>query len=124
MKGLVKYLVLVAIIALFSCIVHASDFSVEIVSYTQTPITIDEYANFVLSIKNNLDTNQTIRAIPNDPSWIIDTMPKSDYLFTLSGNGEKILYVTVKPKVSENLEMNRDYIVDLNLFSEIGRAHV
>jgi hypothetical protein len=118
MKGFLKCLVLITIIAIFSCIVSAADFSVEIASYTKTSITTSEYANFVLSIKNNLDVNQTIRVIPNDPSWIVDTVPKSDYLFVLSGNGERFLYLTVKPKISANLDINMNYIVDLNLFSE------
>lgn len=111
--------IILAILCLIAGLTFAADdFSVEVTSFTDTAITTNQYANFVLSVKNNLDINQTIRVIPNDPSWIVDTEPKSDYLFTVSANGERFLYLTVRPKASENLDLDRNYIVDVNLFSE------
>lgn len=49
---------------------------------------------------------------------MVETVPRSDYLFNLGARDEKLIYLTVKPKISAGLDVNINYIVDVNLFSE------
>ncbi|MFA6089074.1 MAG: hypothetical protein WC755_04380 [Candidatus Woesearchaeota archaeon] len=106
------------IFIIVSCIAYASDFSIEITSSQTNSITVDEHASYVVLVKNNLDEEQTIRVVPSDPAWIVDTSPTSDYLFTMSALGEKYVYLTVRPKASVNLDVNKNYVVDVDFFSE------
>lgn len=118
MRKIFSNLIITIFIALCFAQVYAADFTVEVESLTKHAITVDENAEFKLVVTNNIQDNQTIVITPKDPSWIVDTVPKSDYLFTLGPDESKEISLNVKPKLTADLEINKNYFIEVSIKSK------